>query len=84
MCYIISELYYIVDGNYNYCILFELSGDLVKVVMSINGLVDSIVAVIEDEWWIEKLKDELIMNVSYDIWILLIFIIGYLGLIEDC
>lgn len=64
--------------------MFELSGDLVKVVMSINGLVDSIVVVIEDEWWIEKLKDELIMNVSYDIWILLIFIIGYLGLIEDC
>lgn len=46
-------------------------------------MVDSIVVVIEDECKIEKLKDELIINVSYDICILFIFIIGYLGLIED-
>ncbi|MDI7126098.1 hypothetical protein QMO32_29710, partial [Klebsiella pneumoniae] len=65
--HIISELHYIADGNYNHRIPFELSGDLAKVVTSINGLVDSTVAAIEDERRIEKSKDELITNVSHDI-----------------
>ncbi|MEI5990521.1 sensor histidine kinase [Enterococcus crotali] len=81
--HIISELHYIANGNYDHRIPFELSGDLAKVVTSINGLVDSTVAAIEDERKIEKSKDELITNVSHDIRTPLTSIIGYLGLIED-
>ncbi|KAF1295066.1 two-component sensor histidine kinase [Enterococcus sp. JM4C] len=81
--HIISELHYIADGNYDHRIPFELSGDLSRVVSSINGLVDSTVAAIEDERRIEKSKDELITNVSHDIRTPLTSIIGYLGLIED-
>lgn len=81
--HIISELHYIADGNYDHRIPFELSGDLAKVVTSINGLVDSTVAAIEDERKIEKSKDELITNVSHDIRTPLTSIIGYLGLIEE-
>ncbi len=81
--HIISELHFIADGNYDHRIPFELSGDLAKVVTSINGLVDSTVAAIEDERKIEKSKDELITNVSHDIRTPLTSIIGYLGLIED-
>jgi signal transduction histidine kinase len=81
--HIISELHFIADGNYDHRIPFELSGDLAKVVTSVNGLVDSTVAAIEDERKIEKSKDELITNVSHDIRTPLTSIIGYLGLIED-
>ena len=81
--HIISELHYIANGNYDHRIPFELSGDLSRVVSSINGLVDSTVAAIEDERRIEKSKDELITNVSHDIRTPLTSIIGYLGLIED-
>ena len=81
--HIISELHYIADGNYNHRIPFQLSGDLAKVVSSVNGLVDSTVAAIEDERKIEQSKDELITNVSHDIRTPLTSIIGYLGLIED-
>lgn len=81
--HIISELHFIASGNYDHRIPFELSGDLSKVVSSINGLVDSTVAAIEDEREIEKSKDELITNVSHDIRTPLTSIIGYLGLIED-
>ncbi|ALS02455.1 histidine kinase [Enterococcus silesiacus] len=81
--HIISELHYIANGNYDHRIPFELSGDLARVVTSINGLVDSTVAAIEDERKIEKSKDELITNVSHDIRTPLTSIIGYLGLIED-
>ncbi|WP_159723099.1 sensor histidine kinase [Enterococcus sp. CSURQ0835] len=81
--HIIHELHYIASGNYDYRIPFELRGDLSKVVDSINGLVDSTVAAIEDERAIEKSKDELITNVSHDIRTPLTSIIGYLGLIED-
>ncbi|MBF8808734.1 MAG: HAMP domain-containing histidine kinase [Enterococcus lacertideformus] len=81
--HIISELHYIANGNYNHRIPFELTGDLNRVVSSINGLVDSTVAAIEDERKIEKSKDELITNVSHDIRTPLTSIIGYLGLIED-
>jgi signal transduction histidine kinase len=81
--HIISELHYIAEGNYDHRIPFELSGDLNRVVTSVNGLVDSTVAAIEDERKIEKSKDELITNVSHDIRTPLTSIIGYLGLIED-
>lgn len=81
--HIINELHYIANGNYDYRIPFELRGDLSKVVDSINGLVDSTVAAIEDERVIEKSKDELITNISHDIRTPLTSIIGYLGLIED-
>lgn len=81
--HVISELHFIANGNYDHRIPFELRGDLSKVVDSINGLVDSTVAAIEDERRIEKSKDELITNVSHDIRTPLTSIIGYLGLIED-
>lgn len=81
--HIISELHYIANGNYHHRIPFELRGDLAKVIYSINGLVDSTVAAIEDERRIEQSKDELITNVSHDIRTPLTSIIGYLGLIED-
>lgn len=81
--HIISELHYIANGNYDHRIPFELSGDLKRIVTSINGLVDSTVEAIEDERKIEKSKDELITNVSHDIRTPLTSIIGYLGLIED-
>lgn len=81
--HIISELHYIAEGNYDHRIPFELRGDLNRIVTSINGLVDSTVAAIEDERRIEKSKDELITNVSHDIRTPLTSIIGYLGLIED-
>lgn len=81
--HIINELHFIANGNYDYRIPFDLRGDLSKVVDSINGLVDSTVAAIEDEREIEKSKDELITNVSHDIRTPLTSIIGYLGLIED-
>lgn len=81
--HIISELHYIANGNYDHRIPFELGGDLGRLVASINGLVDSTVAAIEDERKIEQSKDELITNVSHDIRTPLTSIIGYLGLIED-
>ncbi|MCD5002161.1 HAMP domain-containing histidine kinase [Enterococcus saccharolyticus] len=81
--HIISELHYIAEGNYDHRIPFELRGDLNRVVSSINGLVDSTVAAIEEERRIENSKDELITNVSHDIRTPLTSIIGYLGLIED-
>ena len=81
MC--IRDSHYIANGNYDHRIPFELTGDLSRVVTSINGLVDSTVAAIEDERKIEKSKDELITNVSHDIRTPLTSIIGYLGLIED-
>ena len=81
--HIITELHYIASGNYDHRIPFELSGDLSRIVTSINGLVDSTVAAIEEERRIEQSKDELITNVSHDIRTPLTSIIGYLGLIED-
>ncbi|MHC5250149.1 sensor histidine kinase [Enterococcus sp. LJL120] len=83
MRHVISELHYIANGNYDHRIPFELKGDLSKVILSINALVDSTAAAIEDEREIEKSKDELITNVSHDIRTPLTSIIGYLGLIED-
>lgn len=81
--HIIKELHYIANGNYGHRIPFELSGDLGRVIESINGLVDSTVEAIEEERRIEKSKDELITNISHDIRTPLTSIIGYLGLIEE-
>lgn len=81
--HIILELHYIAEGNYDHRIPFEVRGDLNRIITSINGLVDSTVAAIEEERRIEQSKDELITNVSHDIRTPLTSIIGYLGLIED-
>ena len=81
--HIISELHYSANGNYDHRIPFETSGDLGKIVKSINALVDSTVEAIEEERKIEHSKDELITNVSHDIRTPLTSIIGYLGLIEE-
>lgn len=81
--HIISELHYISNGHYDHRIPFDLSGDLGKLIKSINALVDSTVEAIEEERFIEQSKDELITNVSHDIRTPLTSIIGYLGLIEE-
>lgn len=83
MRHVISELHYIANGHYDHRIPFELSGDLGRVIDSINVLVESTVTAIEEERKIEKSKDELITNVSHDLRTPLTSIIGYLGLIED-
>lgn len=83
MRHILNELHYIANGNYEHRIPFKLSGDLGKVISSINGLVTSTVDAIEEERRIEKSKDELITNISHDIRTPLTSIIGYLGLIEE-
>lgn len=83
MRHVIGELHYIADGHLNHRIQLEVNPDLQRVVTSINALVDSTVASMEEERRIEASKDELITNVSHDIRTPLTSIIGYLGLIED-
>lgn len=81
--HIISELHYIARGHYNHLVNFQLSGDLEKIVMSINGLVTSTKEAIEEERRIKQSKEELISNISHDIRTPLTSIIGYLQLIHN-
>ncbi len=81
--HVLDELHKIANGNYPMRIPFHLGGDMGKVVTSINRLVDSTVAAMEEERRIEKSKDELITNVSHDIRTPLTSIIGYLGLVTN-
>lgn len=81
--HIITELHYIADGHFSHRIPFSVKGEMQRVILSINSLVDSTIKAMEDERRIEKSKDELITNVSHDIRTPLTSIIGYLGLIED-
>ncbi|ANK58865.1 two-component sensor histidine kinase [Loigolactobacillus backii] len=83
LSHVISELHHIADGHFEHRIPFTLRGDLQRVILSINALVDSTVKAMDDERRIEDSKDELITNVSHDIRTPLTSIIGYLGLIED-
>lgn len=83
LSHIISELHYIAEGNYDHRIFQDYSGDMSRVVESINVLVDSTVNAMNEERRIEQSKDELITNVSHDIRTPLTSIIGYLGLIEE-
>lgn len=83
LSHVIAELHYIADGHFEHRIPFKLSGDLQRVILSINALVDSTVQAMNEERKIENSKDELITNVSHDIRTPLTSIIGYLGLIED-
>lgn len=83
LSHILDELHYIAAGHFDYRINANISGNMGDVVHSINTLVDSTVAAIEEERKIEQSKDELITNVSHDIRTPLTSIIGYLGLIED-
>lgn len=83
LSHVIAELHYIADGHFEHRIPFKLSGDLQRVILSINALVDSTVQSMNEERKIENSKDELITNVSHDIRTPLTSIIGYLGLIED-
>lgn len=82
LSHILDELHYIASGHFDYRI-DPISGSMNDVVASINTLVDSTVAAMEEERKIEQSKDELITNVSHDIRTPLTSIIGYLGLIED-
>ncbi|GBG94229.1 two-component system sensor histidine kinase [Ligilactobacillus salitolerans] len=81
--HVIVELHYIASGHFDHRIPFTLSGQMQRVVESVNALVDSTIRSIEEERAIERSKDELITNVSHDIRTPLTSIIGYLGLIED-
>lgn len=81
--HVIDELHYIADGHFDHRIPFVVKTDLQKVIDSINALVDSTVASMEEERQIEQSKDDLITNVSHDIRTPLTSIIGYLGLLKS-
>ncbi|OYS30398.1 sensor histidine kinase [Lactobacillus taiwanensis] len=81
--HVIDELHYIADGYFDHRIPFVVKTDLQKVIDSINALVDSTVASMEEERQIEQSKDDLITNVSHDIRTPLTSIIGYLGLLKS-
>lgn len=83
LAHILDELHYIAAGHFDYRINANIPGSMGDVIRSINTLVDSTVAAMEEERKIEQSKDELITNVSHDIRTPLTSIIGYLGLIED-
>ncbi|APT18655.1 two-component system histidine kinase [Amylolactobacillus amylotrophicus DSM 20534] len=82
MRHVISELHYIAEGNFDHRINFYVKTDLQKVIDSINSLVDSTVAAMQEERQIEQSKDDLVTNVSHDIRTPLTSIIGYLGLLR--
>ncbi|PJZ16768.1 two-component sensor histidine kinase, partial [Lactobacillus crispatus] len=69
--------------HFDHRIPFVVKTDLQKVIDSINALVDSTVASMEEERQIEQSKDDLITNVSHDIRTPLTSIIGYLGLLKN-
>ena len=81
--HVIDELHYIADGHFDHRIPFVVKTDLQKVIDSINALVDSTVASMEEARQIEQSKDDLITNVSHDIRTPLTSIIGYLGLLKS-
>lgn len=81
--HIIAELHYIASGHFSHRIPFKLTGQMQRVVESVNALVDSTISAMEEERRIERSKDELITNVSHDIRTPLTSIIGYLGLVEQ-
>ena len=81
--HVIDELHYIADGHFDHRIPFVVKTALQKVIDSINALVDSTVASMEEERQIEQSKDDLITNVSHDIRTPLTSIIGYLGLLKS-
>ena len=81
--HVIAELHYIASGHFEHRIPFKLSGQMQRVVESVNALVDSTISAMEEERRIERSKDELVTNVSHDIRTPLTSIIGYLGLIEN-
>lgn len=83
LLHVITELHFIASGHFNHRIPFKLSGQMQRVVESINTLVDSTIEAMREEKEMEKSKDELITNVSHDIRTPLTSIIGYLGLIEN-
>lgn len=81
--HVIAELHYIASGHFDHRIPFKLSGQMQRVVESVNSLVDSTINAMEEERRIERSKDELVTNVSHDIRTPLTSIIGYVGLIEN-
>ncbi|MBF0780424.1 cell wall metabolism sensor histidine kinase WalK [Granulicatella sp. 19428wC4_WM01] len=81
--HLLKELDYIADGHYEHRISENLVGRLGSVALSINKLVDSTLAAMEEERLVEQTKNELIANVSHDIRTPLTSVIGYLGLLED-
>lgn len=80
--HVIAELHYIADGHFDHRINFLVRRDLQHVIDSINSLVDSTVAAVDEEKQIEKSKDDLLTNVSHDLRTPLTSIIGYLGLLQ--
>ena len=80
--HIIEELHYIANGHFDHRIPFTIKGQTQRVITSVNALVDSVIASMNEERRIEKSKDDLITNVSHDLRTPLTSIIGYLGLVE--
>ncbi|MCL0312754.1 HAMP domain-containing histidine kinase [Apilactobacillus sp. TMW 2.2459] len=82
--HIIKEVHYIAAGHFDHRIPFELkNGQQQKFIRSINALVDSVIASMDEERNLEKSKDKMIANVSHDIRTPLTSIIGYLSLLEN-
>lgn len=81
--HVIAELHYIAEGHFDHRINFLVRRDLQHVIDSINSLVDSTVAAVNEERQIEKSKDDLLTNVSHDLRTPLTSIIGYLGLLQS-
>lgn len=81
---ILKVVEYIAKGHYDYRIdETVVSSPRHSVVASINQLLDSAVAAIEEERRVEQIKDELITNVGHDLRTPLTSIIGYLGLVTN-
>lgn len=81
---ILKVVEYIAQGHYEYRIDESLvSSQRQSVVKSINQLLDSAVAAIEEERRAEQIKDELVTNVGHDLRTPLTSIIGYLGLVTN-
>ncbi|MGX7107313.1 sensor histidine kinase [Hutsoniella sourekii] len=76
-------IHYFAQGNYDKRIPKVENSQTNKIITSINQLVASTQAAIEEERRIEQTKDELIANVSHDIRTPLTSIVGYLGAVID-
>ena len=72
----------IVSGNLNYVIEKKGSGDLLKIAYNINNMKNGFKKSLENEIKSERLKSELITNVSHDLKTPLTSIINYVDLLK--
>jgi signal transduction histidine kinase len=73
----------IVSGNLNYVIEEKGNGDLLKVAYNINNMKNGFKKSLENEIKSERLKSELITNVSHDLKTPLTSIINYVDLLKE-